>query len=129
MALANENYLKTPEIYGFDEIEKRINAYRILNPNSELRNIGLGDVTLPLIPEVVKAMHLASDELSKTSTFKGYGPPKGYDFLISKIQKNYKTNGIAIFPIFFSNYSNLQIFTLDSLESFNRFLQIHLLVN
>ena len=96
MALANENYLKTPEIYGFDEIEKRINAYRILNPKSELINIGLGDVTLPLIPEVVKAMHLASDELSKTSTFKGYGPPKGYDFLISKIQKNYKTNGIAI---------------------------------
>ena len=90
MALANENYLKTPEIYGFDEIEKRINAYRILNPKSELINIGLGDVTLPLIPEVVKAMHLASDELSKTSTFKGYGPPKGYDFLISKIQKNYK---------------------------------------
>lgn len=96
MALANENYLKTPEIYGFDEIEKRINAYRILNPKSELINIGLGDVTLPLIPEVVKAMHLASDELSKTSTFKGYGPPRGYDFLISKIQKNYKTNGIAI---------------------------------
>ena len=96
MALANENYLKTPEIYGFDEIEKRINAYRILNPKSELINIGLGDVTLPLIPEVVKAMHLASDELSKTSTFKGYGPPKGYDFLISKIQKNYNTNGIAI---------------------------------
>ena len=96
MALANENYLKTPEIYGFDEIEKRINAYRILNPKSELINIGLGDVTLPLIPEVVKTMHLASDELSKTSTFKGYGPPKGYDFLISKIQKNYKTNGIAI---------------------------------
>ena len=96
MALANENYLKTPEIYGFDEIEKRINAYRILNPKSELINIGLGDVTLPLIPEVVKAMHLASDELSKTSTFKGYGPPKGYDFLISKIQKIYTTNGIAI---------------------------------
>lgn len=96
MALANENYLKTPEIYGFDEIEKRINAYRILNPKSELINIGLGDVTLPLIPEVVKTMHLASDELSKASTFKGYGPPKGYDFLISKIQKNYKTNGIAI---------------------------------
>ena len=96
MALANENYLKTPEIYGFDEIEKRVNAYRVLNPKSELINIGLGDVTLPLIPEVVKAMHLASDELSKTSTFKGYGPPKGYDFLISKIQKNYKTNGIAI---------------------------------
>ena len=67
-----------------------------MNPKSELINIGLGDVTLPLIPEVVKAMHLASDELSKTSTFKGYGPPKGYDFLISKIQKNYKTNGIAI---------------------------------
>ncbi|MHB9056600.1 MAG: LL-diaminopimelate aminotransferase [Paludibacteraceae bacterium] len=96
MALANENYLKTPEIYGFDEIEKKVNAYRVLNPKSELINIGLGDVTLPLPNEVVKALHRASDELSKPSTFKGYGPPQGYDFLISKIQRDYKTNGIVL---------------------------------
>ncbi len=96
MALANENYLKTPEIYGFDEIEKRINAFRVLNPKSELINIGLGDVTQPLPSQVVKAMHLAADELSKPASFKGYGPPGGYDFLISKIQKNYKANGIIV---------------------------------
>lgn len=96
MALANENYLKTPEIYGFDEIEKKVNAYRVLNPKSELLNIGLGDVTLPLPSEVVKALHRASDDLAKSASFKGYGPPQGYDFLISKIQKDYKVNGISI---------------------------------
>ena len=96
MALANENYLKTPEIYGFDEIEKRVNAYRVLNPKSELINFGLGDVTLPLPNEVVKALHQASDELSNKSTFKGYSPPQGYEFLLSKIQKDYKSHGISI---------------------------------
>ena len=96
MALANENYLKTPEIYGFDEIEKRVNAYRVLNPKSELINFGLGDVTLPIPASVIRALHRASDELGNKSTFKGYSPPRGYDFLISKIQKDYKAHGIGV---------------------------------
>ena len=59
MALANENYLKTPEIYCFDDIEKRVNAYKLLHPQAHLIRLGVGDVTLPLPNEVVKAMHEA----------------------------------------------------------------------
>lgn len=96
MALANENYLKTPEIYCFDEIEKRVNAYKVLHPNSKIIRLGVGDVTRPLPNEVVQAMHLAVDELSKQETFRGYSPPQGYDFLIEKIVKEYKSLGVTI---------------------------------
>lgn len=96
MALANENYLKTPIISYFDEIEKRVNAYKITHPQSKLIRLGLGDVTLPLPPEVVQAMHKAVDEMAHSETFKGYGPPQGYDFLIDKILKDYRTLGVAL---------------------------------
>ncbi len=96
MALANENYLKTPEIYCFDEIEKRVNAYKLLHPNQKIIRLGVGDVTLPLPSEVIKAMHSAIDELGVASTFRGYSPPQGYDFLIEKILKEYRTYGINL---------------------------------
>ncbi len=96
MALANENYLKTPEIYCFDEIEKRVNAYKLLHPNAKIIRLGIGDVTRPLPEEVVKAMHAAVDELADAATFRGYSPPQGYDFLIDKILKEYRSNGISL---------------------------------
>ncbi len=96
MALANENYLKTPEISYFDEIEKRVNAYKITHPNSKLIRLGLGDVTRPLPNEVIQAMHRAVDEMAHVETFKGYGPPQGYDFLIDKILKDYRTLGVTL---------------------------------
>ena len=96
MALANENYLKTPEIYYFDEIEKRINAYRLIHPNAKIIRLGIGDVTQPLPGEVRTAMHKAVDEMASTETFRGYGPPHGYDFLIEKIVKEYRSSGISI---------------------------------
>lgn len=96
MALANENYLKTPEISYFDEIEKRINAYKILHPNAKLIRLGLGDVTRPLPYEVRLAMHQALDELAEVETFRGYGPPQGYDFLIDKILKDYRSMGVVL---------------------------------
>lgn len=96
MALANENYLKTPEVYCFDDIEKRVNAYKLLHPQAKLIRLGVGDVTRPLPEEVVKAMHGAIDEMTKTETFKGYSPIRGYDFLIDKIVKDYRTKGINI---------------------------------
>ncbi len=86
MALANENYLKTPEIYCFDEIEKRVNAYKVLHPNAKIIRLGVGDVTRPLPNEVVQAMHTAVDELAQAATFRGYSPPQGYDFLIEKLE-------------------------------------------
>jgi LL-diaminopimelate aminotransferase len=96
MALANENYLKTPEIYCFDDIEKRVNAYKLLHPKAKLIRLGIGDVTRPVPSESIKAMHAALDELSSPDTFRGYSPPQGYDFLIDKIVKDYRSKGINI---------------------------------
>ena len=96
MALANENYLKTPEIYCFDEIEKRVNAYKVLHPNAKIIRLGVGDVTRPLPNEVVQAMHVAVDELAQAATFRGYSPPQGYDFLIEKILKEYRSKGVSL---------------------------------
>ncbi|MBP6611737.1 MAG: LL-diaminopimelate aminotransferase, partial [Paludibacter sp.] len=96
MALANENYLKTPEVYCFDEIEKRVNAYKLLHPAAKIIRLGVGDVTRPLPGEVVKAMHAAVEEMAHADTFRGYSPPQGYDFLIEKILKEYRANGVAL---------------------------------
>lgn len=96
MALANENYLKTPEIYCFDEIEKRVNAFKVLHPNVNLIRLGIGDVTRPLPNEVVQAMHAAIDEMSLSESFRGYSPPQGYDFLIEKIIKEYRSLGVSV---------------------------------
>lgn len=96
MALANENYLKVPGIYGFDEIEKKVNAYKLLHPKADIIRLGVGDVTRPLPTEVIKAIHKATDEMGHENTFRGYSPPQGYDFLISKIQKDYRSKGITL---------------------------------
>jgi len=96
MALANENYLKTPEIYCFDEIEKRVNAYKLLHPSTKIIRLGVGDVTQPLPNEVIKAMHGAVDEMANIETFRGYSPPQGYDFLIEKILKEYRSLGVQL---------------------------------
>jgi LL-diaminopimelate aminotransferase len=96
MALANENYLKTPEIYCFDEIEKRVNAYKVLHPTTKIIRLGVGDVTQPLPNEVVQSMHKAIDEMSTVEGFRGYSPPQGYDFLIEKILKDYRSLGVVL---------------------------------
>ena len=71
MALANENYLKTPEIYCFDDVEKRVNAYKLLHPNAKLIRLGIGDVTRPIPYVALKAMHDALDELATAELFRG----------------------------------------------------------
>jgi len=96
MALANENYLKTPEIYCFDEIEKRVNAFKVLHPSAKIIRLGVGDVTQPLPSEVVQAMHKALNEMTQPDSFRGYSPPQGYDFLIEKILKEYRSLGVIL---------------------------------
>ncbi|NDV47235.1 LL-diaminopimelate aminotransferase [Paludibacter sp. 221] len=96
MALANENYLKTPEVYCFDDIEKSINAYKILHPDKKLLRLGVGDVTRPLPDEVIAALHKAVDEMAHQDTFRGYSPPQGYDFLIEKTLKEYRSIGVSL---------------------------------
>lgn len=97
MALLNENYLKLPGSYLFAEIGRRVNAFKAEFPDAAIIRLGIGDVTRPLSPAVIEAMHAAVDEMAKAETFRGYGPEQGYAFLIQKIIENdYKARGIEL---------------------------------
>ncbi len=97
MAIINENYLKLQGNYLFAEIARRVNKYKEENPDANIIRLGIGDVTRPLVPAIIKAMHEAVDEMGKAETFRGYGPEQGYSFLISKIIDNdYKARGISL---------------------------------
>lgn len=102
----NENYLKLPGSYLFSTIAKKVKEYSNSYPEKKIIRLGIGDVTLPLAPAVIHALHAATDEMSEKETFKGYAPDLGYEFLRSAIAKNdYKTRGvdIAIDEIFISD--------------------------
>jgi LL-diaminopimelate aminotransferase len=88
MALVNEHYLKLSSNYLFADIAKKVNAFKISHPKSNVISLGIGDVTQPLCPAVIEAMHKAVDEMSVKATFRGYGPERGYDFLREAIVKN-----------------------------------------
>ena len=88
MALVNENFLKLPQNYLFSDIAKKVNGFKIAHPKANIIRLGIGDVTLPLAPAVIEAMHKATDELADKKTFRGYGPEHGYDFLQEAIIKN-----------------------------------------
>ena len=93
----NDNYLKLPGSYLFSTIAKKVNAYTQANPDKKVIRLGIGDVTLPLAPAVIAAMHKAVDEMADASTFKGYAPDLGYEFLRNAIaQKDYKARGVDI---------------------------------
>ena len=102
----NDNYLKLPGSYLFSTIAKKVNAYTEANPDKKVIRLGIGDVTLPLAPAVIDAMHKAVDEMAHAETFHGYAPDLGYEFLRSAIVENdYKARGvdIAIDEIFVSD--------------------------
>ncbi len=102
----NDNYLKLPGSYLFSTIAKKVNAYTAANPDKKVIRLGIGDVTLPLAPAVIDAMHKAVDEMAHAETFHGYAPDLGYEFLRSAIVENdYKARGvdIAIDEIFVSD--------------------------
>lgn len=88
MALVNEHFLKLSENYLFADIAKRVNAFRVSHPRQRVISLGIGDVTQPLCPAVIEAMHKAVDEMSVKASFRGYGPERGYDFLREAILKN-----------------------------------------
>ena len=87
MALINENYLKLPEYYFFNEIQQKVNAHKIINPKANVISLGLGDVSRPIPASALTAMKSAVEELSDAKTFKGYGPETGYSFLKNCIIK------------------------------------------
>lgn len=97
MASVNENYLKLQSGYLFPEIGRRIKAFCDANPDKKVIRMGIGDVTRPLTPSVVKAFHEGVDEMANAATFKGYGPEQGYGFLREAIALNdYQLRGADI---------------------------------
>lgn len=97
MCEINSNYLKLPGSYLFAGIKRRVDAYRAAHPDAKIISLGIGDVTRPLVPAVIEAMHAAVDEMADASTFRGYGPEQGYDFLIDAIIRGeYTARGIEI---------------------------------
>lgn len=81
MALVNEHFLKLSDSYLFADIARKVNALKVSHPQMRVISLGIGDVTQPLCPAVVDAMHKAVDEMASADTFHGYGPEHGYDFL------------------------------------------------
>ena len=88
MSLVNEHFLKLPGNYLFADIAKRVNVFRTTRRQANLISLGIGDVTQPLCPAVIEALHRATDEMATVQGFRGYGPEQGYDFLREAILKN-----------------------------------------
>lgn len=119
----NDNYLKLPGSYLFSTIGKKVNAYTAANPDKKVIRLGIGDVTQPLAPAIIDALHKAVDEMGYAETFHGYAPDLGYEFLRNAIVENdYKARGCDIYAdeIFVSDGAkcdcgNIQeIFSLDN---------------
>jgi LL-diaminopimelate aminotransferase len=97
MTYINNHYLKLTAGYLFPEIGRRVTAFCDANPAANVIRLGIGDVTEPLAPAVIQAMHAAVDELASRSSFRGYGPEQGYDFLRDAIAKHdYQARGARV---------------------------------
>lgn len=96
MAFINEHYLELHDSYLFATIARKVNEFVAQNPNKKLIRMGIGDVTRPLVPAVIEAMHKAVDEMGQAATFRGYGPEQGYEFLHEAIQGYYKKMGVSL---------------------------------
>jgi LL-diaminopimelate aminotransferase len=97
MALVNENYLKLKAGYLFPEIGRRVSQFAAANPGKKIIRMGIGDVTQPLTPTILKAFHGGVEEMGHAGTFKGYGPEQGYEFLRRVIaEKAYQAYGVDV---------------------------------
>lgn len=123
MFKVNDNYLKLPGSYLFSDIGRKVNTYAASHPDKKIIRLGIGDVTQPLAPAIISALHAAVEEMGDAATFRGYAPDLGYDFLRDAIAANdYKARGCDISPeeIFISDGAkcdsgNIQeIFSLDN---------------
>ena len=92
----NKNYYDLTESYLFSTIARKVKAYSDANPDVAITKLGIGDVTLPLAPSVIAAMHKAVDDQASAQTFHGYGPEQGYDFIKAPIQAYYKRRGVEL---------------------------------
>lgn len=99
MALINEHFLKLQKNYLFADIAKKVNAFKATHPKADVISLGIGDVTQPLCPAVIEAMHKAVDDMAHKDTFHGYGPEQGYLWLREAIVKNdFLPRGVHLDP-------------------------------
>ncbi len=99
MALINEHFLKLQKNYLFADIAKKVNAFKATHPKADVISLGIGDVTQPLCPAVIEAMHKAVDDMAAKDTFHGYGPEQGYLWLREAIVKNdFLPRGVHLDP-------------------------------
>ena len=104
MVNINENFLELQSSYLFSTIAKKVAEYQKNNPEKKIIKLGIGDVTKPIVPKVLEAMHKAVDEIGTQEGFKGYGPEQGYEFLRKAIVENdFKGLGIEADEIFVSD--------------------------
>lgn len=97
MVKVNDNYLKLPGSYLFSAIAKKVNAYTAANPDKKIIRLGIGDVTQPIAPALIKALHDAVEEMGSAETFHGYAPDLGYGFLREAIAAgDYAARGCKI---------------------------------
>ena len=97
MARVNEHYLKLRASYLFSEIARRVKAFQTAHPEAKLIRLGIGDITDPLPPAVIQALHAAVDEMARAESFHGYGPDAGYEFLTALIAKHdYGARGVRV---------------------------------
>lgn len=123
MAKINDNYLKLQGSYLFSTIGKKVREYEAAHPEKKIIRLGIGDVTQPIAPAIIDALHKAVDEMGAAESFKGYAPDLGYSFLREVIaEKDFKNRGcdIAADEIFISDGAkcdcgNIQeIFSIDN---------------
>lgn len=127
MALVNENYLKLPGSYLFSEIARRVNQFKVNNPDADIIRLGIGDVTQPLPGAVVEAMKKAVEEMGRPDSFRGYGPEQGYEFLIEKIIENdFKPRGVdlAVDELFVSDGAKNDTANFQELFGINNILAV-----
>ena len=92
----NNHYLDLQDSYLFSTIAKKVNEYQTAHPEADVIRLGIGDVTMPLVPAVIEALHGAVDDMGKKETFHGYGPEQGYGFLKEALQKYYQSHGVEL---------------------------------
>ena len=118
MIRINEHFTKLKASYLFADIAKRVNAYVAANPSKPLIRLGIGDVTEPLPPVCIEALHAATDELANRATFKGYGPGEGYAFLREAIaQHDFQAHGahVEADEVFISDGSKCDIANIQEI--------------
>jgi LL-diaminopimelate aminotransferase len=97
VARVNDNYLRLKSSYLFTEIAKRVKTFQAAHPEAKVIRLGIGDVTRPLAPAVIRGLHEAVDEMARAETFRGYGPEPGYEFLAELIAKHdYGARGVTV---------------------------------